>query len=219
MKKVTRLIPATLAASVIAASMMTATNASAEVSANVGYASEYYYRGILQKESSASAGIDYEEGNVYLGTWAADVGDGLEIDIYGGYGMETESGLSLGIGFTSYQYTGDFDSEYNELNLSAGFGPISVDFAKGKWSEDLSIDIPGGDYTYTSITYSAENGLYGKYAAFGDEADGNYFEFGYGTEVSGFDIGVTLISNSSELNGTDGRDEALIFSISKSFSL
>ena len=30
--------------------------------------------------SSASAGVDYEEGGFYIGTWAADVGDGLEID-------------------------------------------------------------------------------------------------------------------------------------------
>lgn len=217
MKKCTRFVPATLAASVLAVSMIVAAPASAEISANVGYASEYYFRGILQKESSASAGVDYEEGGFYLGTWAADVGDGLEIDVYGGYGFELESGLSLGVGFTTYQYTGDFDSEYNELNLSAAYGPISVDFAKGKWGEDLSLDIPGGDYTYTSVTYSADNGFYGKYAMFGDEADGDYFEFGYGASVSDVDLGVALILNSEELSDQAGRGEALIFSIGKSF--
>ena len=51
----------------------TASNANAEVSYNVGFASEYYYRGILQKSSSGSAGMDYEQGGLYLGTWAADV--------------------------------------------------------------------------------------------------------------------------------------------------
>ena len=36
--------------------------ANAQASANVGWASEYHFRGILQKVSSASAGLDYESG-------------------------------------------------------------------------------------------------------------------------------------------------------------
>ncbi|MEK9819219.1 MAG: TorF family putative porin, partial [Pseudomonadales bacterium] len=75
----------------IASAGLSATQANADVSYNIGYASEYYFRGILQKESSGSAGIDFEQGGLYLGTWAADVGDGLEVDLYGGYGIETES--------------------------------------------------------------------------------------------------------------------------------
>ena len=67
----------------------TAQVATADVSYNVGYVSEYYFRGILQKSSSASAGIDYEEGGFYIGAWGADVGDGIEYDIYLGYGIET----------------------------------------------------------------------------------------------------------------------------------
>ena len=59
----------------------------AQWSANVGYVSDYIYRGIFQTESSASAGIDYEgENGFYVGTWGADVGDGIETDLYFGYG-------------------------------------------------------------------------------------------------------------------------------------
>ena len=54
----------------------------ADVSMNVGYVSEYYYRGIYQKNSSGSAGIDVEAGGFYIGAWTADVGDGLEVDGY-----------------------------------------------------------------------------------------------------------------------------------------
>ena len=71
--------------------------AQADWSANVGYASEYHFRGILQKTSSASGGLDYESGGFYVGTWAADVGDGLEVDGYFGYGTEIGE-VSLGIG-------------------------------------------------------------------------------------------------------------------------
>ena len=34
----------------------------AEVSANAGWVSQYYFRGILQKTSSASAGVDVSSG-------------------------------------------------------------------------------------------------------------------------------------------------------------
>ena len=73
----------------------------ADVSYNVGYVSEYYYRGFFQKSSSASAGIDFEEGGFYAGAWTADVGDGLEVDGYLGYGVEMGD-LSAGVGFTGY---------------------------------------------------------------------------------------------------------------------
>ena len=111
----------------------TASYANAEVSYNVGFASEYYYRGILQKSSSGSAGIDYEQGGFYLGPWAADVGDGLEVDLYGGYGIETDAGLSASVGFTGYYYTGDFDDTYEEINLGVGYGMVSLGYSVGEW--------------------------------------------------------------------------------------
>ena len=93
----------------------TAQVATADVSYNVGYVSEYYFRGILQKSSSASAGIDYEENGFYIGAWGADVGDGIEYDIYLGYGIETEAGFSASLGYTTYQYTGDTSVSYTHL--------------------------------------------------------------------------------------------------------
>jgi uncharacterized protein (TIGR02001 family) len=62
----------------------------AELSTNVGVVSDYFYRGIFQKGSSASAGLDLAVSNVYLGTWAADVGDGNEVDLYAGFGTEID---------------------------------------------------------------------------------------------------------------------------------
>ena len=110
----------------------TAQVATADVSYYVGYVSEYYFRGILQKSSSASAGIDYEENGFYVGAWGADVGDGIEYDIYLGYGIETEAGFSASLGYTTYQYTGDtFDDEYNEGNLNLGYGIFSLEYSKG----------------------------------------------------------------------------------------
>ena len=55
-----------------------------DLSANIGFNSNYVFRGIPQEKSSAFGGLDLEAGGFYLGTWAADVGDGAEIDVYGG---------------------------------------------------------------------------------------------------------------------------------------
>lgn len=196
----------------LATLLVTSSAANADWSANVGYASEYYYRGFFQKNSSASGGLDYEsDTGFYAGAWAADVGDGLEVDGYFGYGTEVGE-VALSVGFTGYYYTGDFDDTYEEINLGAGFGGLSVDVAIGEY------DAPETqDYTYYAITYAAENGLYGKYAGFSQDFEGNYFEFGYGTTVAEIDLGVTLIFPDEDIAGDD--DEAIVFTIGKGFDL
>lgn len=188
--------------------------AQAEWSANVGFASDYYYRGILQAPSSASGGVDYESGGFYAGTWAADVKDGLEVDGYFGYGGEVGD-FSYGIGFTGYYYTGDFDDTYQEINLSGGFGLATLDIAIGEYENFTG---PTADYTYASLTVE-KDGFYGKYASFSQDFDGDYFEFGYGTTVADIDLGVTLLFNDKDLSGDGESDEALIFTIGKAFDL
>ncbi len=188
--------------------------AQAEWSANVGYASEYYFRGIFQKNSSASGGFDYENGGFYAGTWAADVGDGLEIDGYFGYGGEAGD-FGYSIGFTGYYYTGDFDDTYQEINLGGSYGIVSAEVAIGQYD---NFGGPTQDYTYYALTFE-QNGFYGKYAGFSQDASGDYLEFGYGTTISEIDFGVSLIINDEDLNGTDSTDEALVFTVGKSFDL
>ena len=48
---------------------------SSGISYNVGYMSEYWYRGAYQAESSMSFGADVEMGSMYVGMWGADVSD------------------------------------------------------------------------------------------------------------------------------------------------
>jgi uncharacterized protein (TIGR02001 family) len=203
-----------------AALMLASGLAQADWSANIGFASEYYFRGIFQKQSSASAGLDFESGGFYAGTWAADVGDGLEVDGYFGYGLDVGE-VSLSAGFTGYYYTGDFDDTYQEINLGAGLGIFSLDVAIGEYA---NFSGPTQDYTYYALT-AEHNGFYGKYAGFSQDADGDYIELGYGTTVSDIDLGIYLLFNSEELAGDvndDGDSESdinLIFTIGKSFDL
>lgn len=188
-------------------------------SANVGLASEYYFRGIVQTEdASASAGIDYENGGFYAGIWTADVSDGLEIDGYFGYGIETDSGLGLSLGYTTYQYTGDFDSEYNEVNFGLSFGIASIEYTVGTQEKDASLLIDETDYTFAALTLE-HNGFHLTYGSFGDEVDGDYVEVGYSTEIGGFDAGIVLIANDEDLASDGEDDQNLIFTIGKSFDL
>ena len=210
-----------LAASLLAVSSV----ASADWSANIGYASEYYFRAVPQNTSSASGGVDYEaDSGFYIGTWAADVGDGLEVDGYFGYGTSVGD-VDLSIGYTGYFYTGDFDTEYHEINLGAGFGIFSLDVAVGQHEVEL-----GSDEDYTHYALSAEkDGLYGTFAGFAQDWDGQYLELGYGMTVAEIDLGVALIVVLDEIVIDavptaapvllSPEDETLVFSISKSFDL
>jgi uncharacterized protein (TIGR02001 family) len=184
------------------------------LSANVGVVSQYFFRGIAQTDTaSASAGVDYEMGNFSVGTWAADVQDGIEVDIYGNYAFALGE-FDLDAGFTSYQYTGDFDTAYNEINLAASYKYISLSYNVGTHDVDGASD---DDYDFLAITAEYQ-GFYATYGTWGKDFEGDYVELGYGTEVTGIDLGVALIINSKELDiETAKGDETLVFSLSKSF--
>lgn len=215
MKKLTQLAAAVaLASGAISAAPVMAEGA---LSANVGVVSSYYYRGLEQTEGAAvSAGVDYEDGGFYAGVWASQVEEGEEVDVYFGYGIETESGLGLSAGFTTYQYTdNDFDTEYNEVNLGMSFGIASVEYSVGERDGDGA---PDEDYTFAALTLES-NGFYGTYGNHGGDYEGAYVELGYGTEIAGLDAGVALLLQDEDLSSNGEKDEILIFSIGKSFDL
>lgn len=200
----------TKTAGLLAAGLLGGTTAQADFSANIGWASDYHYRGIFQASSSANGGVDYETGGFYAGTWTADVGDGLEVDGYFGYGGEVGD-FTYGVGFTGYYYTGDFDDTYQEINLSAGYGFVTLEYSAGEYE---NFSGPTQDYRYYALT-AEKNGFYGKYAGFTQDFTGEYFEVGYGTTVAGIDLGLSLIFADKDLVGES--EESAVFTVSKSF--
>ena len=195
----------------------------AEFSANAGWVSQYFYRGILQKTSSASAGVDMGFGAVSLGTWVADVGDGAEVDLYGSVGADVGE-VSLSAGGIAYLYTGQFDDTYLEANLGAGYGPLSVEFSFGQY-ENFGAGTQG--YYFIGVTAEHE-GFYGTVGGFGDgEADafsGNYGEVGYGFSAAELDWTISGIVNDSNLSGLADGDgnptggATVVLGVSKEFS-
>jgi uncharacterized protein (TIGR02001 family) len=202
---------------ILGALLVLSGTAYADFSANIGWQSDYYFRGVFQKSSSAQGGLDFEKSGFYVGVWGADVGggftgDGLEIDYYLGYGGEAGD-FAYGIGYTAYTYTGDFDDTYQEINLSGGFSFVTLDIALGEYD---NFGGPKLDYQFYSLT-AEYNGFWGQYGTFEDDFSGDYFQVGYDTSVADFDIGLSLLYSDETLVGTS--EEALIFSLGKTFDI
>ena len=212
--KIKNLVPAlVLSAVAVPATSM------AETTANIGWNSEYIFRGIFQESSSAFAGVDYaHDSGFYLGTWGADVGQGLETDLY--FGFAGGDKFTYKIGYTGYYYTDDFDDTYNEVNLGIGYGIFALDVAIGEWD---GFGTPA-DYTFTSVTIAPEKGPYYKFGSFGDDFDGDYLELGYtySMEDSGVDLSIALVGSDDLQVGDpddgEGGDWKLTFGIKKNIS-
>jgi len=203
---------------IVAIILLTSGLAHAQWSANLGWQSDYYFRGILQKSSSAQGGVDYEhDSGFYAGVWGADVGggvtgDGLEVDGYFGYNGAIGE-FTYGAGFTGYYYTGDFDDTYQEINLSGGYEFLTFAMSLGEYDNSGG---PTLDYQFYSLTAEYE-GFWAQYGTFEDDFDGDYFQVGYNTEIAEFDVGISLLYSDETLVGES--EEALIFSLGKSFDL
>ena len=168
---------------------------SSAVSYNIGYMSEYWYRGYYMTESSVSFGADAEMGNFYVGTWWADVDKGVEYDIYGGYNFEL-MGIPMYAGFTGYYYSDNFDSDYQEINIGADMGFMSIDAAV-----DGEYQLAAGDQGYQHYTITVPLSFVGlpidyQYQTWSGEAiTGHNHELHYGMTVSGVDVGLMLGRN------------------------
>jgi len=218
--------------------------AQAEVTANAGWLSQYYYRGIPQKLSSASAGLDVSASNFSAGTWAADVGDGAEVDLYAGVGFDLTDMVSVSAGGTGYFYTGQFDVTYLEANLGVAVGPVSVEWSFGQHDYDPD----AAKYSFLGVTVE-ENGLFATIGTFSEASEfgdaigdlftleaadlsagstglhAQYLEAGYGFSAADLDWVISGIWNDSEFSGElngDGdptHELTFVLGVSKTFSL
>jgi uncharacterized protein (TIGR02001 family) len=212
----------------------------AELTANAGFASKYYYRGLLISPTSASAGLDVAVNNFSAGTWAADLSDGAEVDLYASYGVALTDEFSVSLGGTGYFYTGapeagaGADFTYLEVNLGVGYGPISLEYSLGQYRTGE----PHPKYSFIGITAEHE-GLFATvgssaYAqdlgdAMGDAFDKDlglqYVEAGYGFTAADLDFSISGIWNDSLLSGQVDESAAptteltLVFGVSKTFAL
>lgn len=109
----------------------------ASLSSTITVASDYLFDGVSQTQGDSNSDFNPAlqvsldlawDNGFYLGTWGSNVDFGdddpadVEVDFYGGYGQEFESGWSWGVGFASYTYNGAPSSyDYTEYTASVGF--------------------------------------------------------------------------------------------------
>ena len=172
------------------------------VSYNVGFMSEYWYRGVFQEKSAVSFGADAEVGSFYMGTWMADVAEGIEMDVYAGFNFEM-MGFPMYLGATGYYYSDNFDGDYEEMNTGIDLGFASIDYAFAGTFEALTTGVES-DYEHFTITVPLPMTAFDfTYGTFQDELTGHYYELSYGTVVSGVDVGLVIGRNSDDSTASD----------------
>lgn len=198
-----------------------------EFSANVGFVSDYRFRGFTQADSEPAlqGGFDWShDSGVYLGVWGSNVefNDAhLETDFYGGFANEVE-GLSYDVGIIYYAYPGASD-RFN-FNFFEGYLSLGYDFdvASVSVGTAYSPDFFGstGDALYTNAGVSIPLP-----ADFALDAGIGYQMIDQGTSVIdwsvglsksffGFDFSVSYVD--TEQNAV-GADATVIFAVSRSF--
>ena len=197
----------TLMVSAIAATLSSGA-AMAEISGNIGIASNYIWRGMTQTvdQAAVSGGLDYSHASgLYAGLWVSNVdfsglGDGYENDYYVGYaGKAGEVGYDVGLITYAYPVTPDFN--FTEFYVKASFGPVglsvnqTIDNAHGNdggvfAEDDLYISV-SADITDSISVYA---GNYSFDAPGADVADYSHF----GVSVSKDDFTFAIDKNDAD---------------------
>ncbi|WP_158218921.1 TorF family putative porin [Roseateles aquatilis] len=186
---------------------------------NVGFVSDYRFRGISQtwKRPAVQAGFDYSHGSgLYVGTWASNVsgnsynnGAGMEWDLYGGYKLAVADGVTLDVGALAYVYPGA------RLNAAPGqptgnkYDNVDVYAAVSAGAFSAKLSVAATDYfglDSTTAGYAYFNALPARGSSRGTAyLDLNYgFELGQGVNA-GLHLGHLWVRKYGDLSYTDWK--------------
>jgi len=193
------------------------------VSYNIGYMSEYWYRGVYQAESSVSFGADLEVGNFYAGTWWADVDKGMEYDIYAGYNFSMGP-ADMYLGVTGYYYSDNFDDDYEEVNFGIAMGNLAIDAAVGEYKKGVVGNTKDHNYSFTSVAYDLTEltGLpltYSFGAWGGSKLQGEVHTLSFSKTIQEVDVGLEVAKNSDDITGSASNKDTTfaLFTLGYSF--
>jgi uncharacterized protein (TIGR02001 family) len=215
--------------------------------ANVGFVSDYRYRGISQTEKKAAlqGGMDYShESGVYVGTWASNVSwfddfnpsssNSLEWDFYGGY-KGTAGPIGYDIGLLQYYYPGSDVSTAGvpSPNTLEAYLGLSWEFLTFKYSYSFSnlfgfVDSKGSQYYDLSASYDVWEGFIVG-AHFGRQSVANNSKFSYNDwkigvtkEVLGVNVGLAYVdTDTDKYTSASGKQnwghDTFVLSVNKTF--
>lgn len=217
-------------------------------SANVGFVSEYLFRGITQTDDAPAiqGGFDYEYEvakpiTLYLGVWGSNVdfneasgvdGATLEVDYYGGLkGSVGDTGVSWDLGMIYYTYPGAAGTlDYNFVEVAGSLGydfgvaavTASLNYSPNNFGDSgtayypkLAVDVPVPGVDNLSFSAYVAKQYIDKEAVFGSP---DYTEWNIGASyaIAGFDLSLAY-SDIDISPSSDGKGEAVIFGVSRSF--
>ncbi|MBX2834471.1 MAG: TorF family putative porin [Micavibrio sp.] len=211
-----------------------------EYSANVGFYSEYSFRGIAQSDEhpAIQGGFDVShDSGLYAGIWGSNVdfNDGseanLETDIYAGYSGSVNN-FSYDLGVIYYAYPGanrSLNYDFVEFSAAAGYDfdvfstSVAFNYSPEYFGDSgnalysaFAVDVP----LPSDFTLSAHVGHQSiqDNTAFG-VPDYTDWSVGLGYNLGGFDLSLAYIDTDLDEPGecADGCDGRVIFGISKSF--
>ncbi len=101
----------------------------AELSGNVGIASQYIFRGVSYGDPQVSGGVDWSHGSgLYAGSWISSAAGEQEVDFYGGWANEL-----VDVGYIYYYFPDDINGAGNqgtadaqEVYASVSSGPFGA---------------------------------------------------------------------------------------------
>ena len=195
MKKLTSTL---IAAGVIAGASMSAPAMAEGPSANVGFVSDYIWRGDTQSDNKAAVqgGLDWEKDKLSFGVWGSSLGStytGSEIDLYGSYNFGP---VAVGAIYYYYDLAG---GSFYEVNVGGDLGPVSL---MASYNPDASTYYVEGSYSYEM----AKGVSLDLHAGQQQDATADY-SVGISGSMGGLDLGATYAN----------KDEGVFFvSVGKS---
>lgn len=197
-------------------------------SANVGYVSDYVFRGISQtsggtgtfNSSAIQGGLDYSFGDsgFYIGTWGSNVnygvtgGPDLEIDLYAGWNHDLGETVNFDAMLIVYTYMGADDSygnsNYAELITKFAFGDYAT-LTLGYANDYANLD---EDVFYTNLGNSWDLGSSGialdvavGYSFADDIIGGNYADWtvGLSRDFGPVNVGVHYYDTNLDYTASD----------------
>jgi len=160
------------------------------VSANVGFVSNYVWRGQTQSadKPAVQGGFDWTKGDASFGVWGSSITAGAEVDLYGSYKIGPVS-----VGAIYYAYPSVSGIDTYELNVGGDVGPVSL---MASYNPDLK-----GTYLEAGYSFEMTKGIsLDLHVGNADQGIGTDYSVGISGSTGGFDLGLTAAN--SDLTGS-----------------
>ena len=199
----------------------------AEFSASVALTTDYVWRGVSQTEGDPAiqGSFDYaHDSGFYAGIWASNASfvdddeTNIELNYYGGYSREYDSGFYWDISAYIYEYPGSSIDTSEEFFLVLGYDIFNLTMARDFDNENNYYQLGAEMEVAKSFTIAGHVGRYD----FDDGVEYDNYKLALSKEIKGFNFELSYTDtdfNDSECLDFSGADDLcdgrFIFTLSR----